>query len=138
MANKVFFLIAFALLFCFSQGGNGQTTRCNLSNIGINQTRTGVLVNGVDEYAVVISNNCACPQSSVLLKCAGFSTVENVDPSLFKPVGDDQCSVNNGRPLVQGSPITFNYAWASPQVFLPAGSVINCPSSRIKPFKQED
>ncbi|KAH7670227.1 hypothetical protein IHE45_10G011800 [Dioscorea alata] len=126
MANKVFFLIAFALLLCFSQRGNTQGATCSLSDIGINQTRTGEVVNGEDEYVVVISNNCACSQSSILLKCAGFNTTENVDPTLFKPVGNDQCSVNNGRPILQGSNISFKYAWASPQVFLPASSVITC------------
>ncbi|KAM0934868.1 hypothetical protein DsansV1_C30g0215071 [Dioscorea sansibarensis] len=131
MANKVLFLIASALLLCFSQRGNVEAATCSLSNIGINQTRTGEVVNGVDEYAVVISNNCACSQSSILLKCAGFSTVEDVDPAIFKPVGNDQCSVNNGRPILQGSFVTFKYASAGPQVFLPASSVITCPG--VKP-----
>ncbi|XP_073099405.1 TPD1 protein homolog 1-like [Elaeis guineensis] len=116
-------LLASFVFLCILQAGSAQ---CTLSNITVSQSKTGAHVQGKPEYKVVIANNCICGQSSLLLKCSGFHSVEPVDPNVFKPMGGDQCSVNNERPVFQGHDIAFKYASDTRFDLSPASSQINC------------
>ncbi|OAY77023.1 Pentatricopeptide repeat-containing protein [Ananas comosus] len=94
--------------------------QCTLSNIIVSQSKTGKIVEGKPEYEVVVSNNCICSQSEVRVDCKGFSTVEDVDPNVFRQDGDDRCTVHNGLPVFEDDPIKFNYAWENPYPLKPA------------------
>ena len=98
---------------------------CTLSNIEITQSATGVSVHGKPEYEVVVSNNCICSQSSLLLASKGFQTIERIDSSIFLQTGDT-ASINNGQPVFQGHPIKFKYAWGNKFDLKPYSSQINC------------
>ncbi|KAG9445858.1 hypothetical protein H6P81_011986 [Aristolochia fimbriata] len=100
---------------------------CNLSHIRVRQSRTDKVVEGQPEYEVVISNLCHCPQKNVKLRCAtgGLSTVEALDPTVLRDVGDGKCLVNGGHPIVQGSSVRFTYAWLTPSDLPPAESQID-------------
>ncbi|KAG6508892.1 hypothetical protein ZIOFF_034274 [Zingiber officinale] len=100
-----------------------EAATCGLSNIVVTQRRTGASVEGQTEFEVTVSNSCSCPQSKVVVRCFGISSVEPVDPSVIRPIGNgDNCSVLGGRPLTQGAPVKFKYAWKTPQDFPLVGS----------------
>ncbi|KAG0474074.1 hypothetical protein HPP92_015931 [Vanilla planifolia] len=101
---------------------------CNLSSISVEQRTLGRVVNGKAEYEVVVLNSCICSQSSLLLSCRGFNTVEPVDPQVFGKVDgeEDECVVNNYAPVFQGNPVAFRYAWDRKIELRPLSSVISC------------
>ncbi|XP_058082462.1 TPD1 protein homolog 1A-like [Magnolia sinica] len=104
----------------------GWAAPCSISNIVVTQVKTGASVEGKPEYEVTIANNCICSQSNVIVRCAGFSSVEKVDPTLLKPLDGVLCLINNGNGVFQSSPIKFKYAWMTPFDLSPASSQINC------------
>ncbi|PQQ03776.1 uncharacterized protein Pyn_15689 [Prunus yedoensis var. nudiflora] len=57
---------------------------CTLNNINIGTTRRGREIGGKPEWNVVVTNNCACAQTSIVLSCKGFQTTEPVDPAILK------------------------------------------------------
>ncbi|KAG6473751.1 TPD1 protein homolog 1-like [Zingiber officinale] len=118
------FIFAVFVSFCIVKGGLSQG-QCSLSDISVTQTAVGV-VQGVTEYQVSISNGCICTHLNVVFQCAGFNSVEPVDPDLFKPTGGDQCLVNHGGPIHDGDTISFNYAPQSQVALSPLSSEIAC------------
>jgi len=44
-------------------------SQCSLSDIHVNQSRTGRTVNGKSQWTVYITNWCACVQTNVQLDC---------------------------------------------------------------------
>lgn len=90
---------------------------CRLYDIVISQSKTGKIVEGKPEYQVKVSNNCACPQSQVTVKCFGLSSVEPVDPNAIKILDEERCIVNNGKAVSKSLPVKFKYAWMNPQDF---------------------
>ncbi|XP_073099485.1 protein TAPETUM DETERMINANT 1-like [Elaeis guineensis] len=99
---------------------------CTVLDIAVSQSKTGRNVNGKPEYQVAVTNLCLCAQSSLLLKCGGFNSVLPVDPNVFKALGGDQCSVNNGQPVSKGNTITFKYASDTQFELSPVSSQIKC------------
>ncbi|XP_057465747.1 uncharacterized protein LOC130755344 [Actinidia eriantha] len=98
---------------------------CSLSSISSKFTLNGRVVEGIPQWDVVISNNCKCAQSNVVLKCTGFSTIVPVDPAVFQ-INGDTCLVNSGKPIQQGHPIKFNIVFRTPTDLKPLSSKIQC------------
>ena len=99
---------------------------CSVNDISVRQVKTGGIVEGKPEYKVLVSNNCKCIQSKVIMRCYGLSSVESVDPRAIKPLDDERCIVHSGRPIARGASITFKYAWMTPQDFPVISSQIHC------------
>ncbi|KAK1270894.1 hypothetical protein QJS04_geneDACA004335 [Acorus gramineus] len=105
--------------------GNGVQAICDLQSIEINQTTTGETVEGMPQYEVEIKNSCICTQLDVTLDCAGFITVQPIEPAIIRMDGE-KCIVKDGLPIHFNDVIKFNYAWDSTFVFVPISSQIAC------------
>ncbi|CAL5370409.1 unnamed protein product [Camellia sinensis] len=123
VALKVFFAFLIGLLIS-AQG----FAQCFLSSINVKITKTGSVVKGQSEFEVVFSNNCACIQYNIAVKCDGFSSVEPIDPAIFRK--DDSvggCLLKNGESIPQGEPLKFKFAGQIPiDKFKPISSTIAC------------
>ncbi|XP_051148009.1 protein TAPETUM DETERMINANT 1-like [Andrographis paniculata] len=86
--------------------------KCSKSDIVISQGATEALPNGIPTYTVEIMNVCpnGCDISAVHLSCGWFSSARLVNPRVFKRLGFDDCLVNDGKPLVNGRTLSFQYA----------------------------
>ncbi|CAI9283747.1 unnamed protein product [Lactuca saligna] len=86
--------------------------KCSKSDIVINQGPTDPLPSGIPTYTVEIMNVCTtgCDISGIHLSCGWFSSARLINPHLFKRLRYDDCLVNNGKPLVNGHTISFQYA----------------------------
>ncbi|KVI06154.1 protein TAPETUM DETERMINANT 1-like [Cynara cardunculus var. scolymus] len=86
--------------------------KCSKSDIIINQGPTSPLPSGIPMYMVEIVNMCTtgCDISNIHLSCGWFSSARLINPRLFKRLDYDDCLVNNGKPLVNGHTISFQYA----------------------------
>ncbi|KAD4889123.1 hypothetical protein R6Q59_033993 [Mikania micrantha] len=86
--------------------------KCSASDIVINQGPTSPLPNGIPTYTVEIMNVCAtgCDISRIHVSCGWFSSARLINPRLFKRLRYNDCLVNNGKPLINGRTISFQYA----------------------------
>lgn len=99
---------------------------CKLSDLKITQYTSGKMVEGIPELKVTVTNDCACAQSDVKVHCAGFQTLEAIDPGLLRKDGDT-CLLNNGQPLQGNQSFIFNYVWGTKYDFVPISSeIISC------------
>jgi hypothetical protein len=105
---------------------SGDAKSCKLSDIHISLARTGKLVEGQSEYKVSIDNRCSCPQAGVKVRCFGLPSVAPVDESKIRRVGSQLCLVANGGAIAPGSPVTFTYAWKTPQDFTVVSAKPQC------------
>ncbi|XP_049364190.1 TPD1 protein homolog 1A-like [Solanum verrucosum] len=99
---------------------------CGLNNITIGTIRSGVEIKGMPEWNVVVVNNCDCPMQKLVLSCYDFKTTEPVDPTIFKPLGNNACSVNNGNAIKGKDTIKFSYAWDPPFFLRPTSVNATC------------
>ncbi|PIN22522.1 hypothetical protein CDL12_04766 [Handroanthus impetiginosus] len=86
--------------------------KCSKSDIVISQGPTEPLPNGIPTYTVEIMNVCVsgCVISAIHLSCGWFSSARMVNPRIFKRLRFDDCLVNDGKPLVSGRTLSFQYA----------------------------
>ncbi|KAL0425253.1 UNVERIFIED_CONTAM: TPD1 protein1 [Sesamum radiatum] len=86
--------------------------KCSKSDIVISQGATEALPNGIPTYTVEIMNVCisGCDISAIHLTCGWFSSARLVNPRVFKRLRFDDCLVNEGKPLVNGRTLSFQYA----------------------------
>ncbi|CAL5204504.1 unnamed protein product [Lathyrus oleraceus] len=86
--------------------------KCTKSDIVINQGSTAPLPSGIPTYTVEIMNMCVsgCDISAIHLRCGWFSSARLINPKLFKRLRYNDCLVNDGRPLVNGGTVSFQYA----------------------------
>ncbi|KAJ4850131.1 hypothetical protein Tsubulata_000605 [Turnera subulata] len=86
--------------------------KCTRADIVINQGPTAPLPNGIPTYTVEIMNVCVtgCDISRIHLNCGWFSSARLINPRVFKRVRYNDCLVNDGRPLVNGGTLSFEYA----------------------------
>nr|XP_043607674.1 protein TAPETUM DETERMINANT 1-like [Erigeron canadensis] len=86
--------------------------KCSTSDIVINQGPTDPLPSGIPTYTVEIMNVCTtgCDISGIHLSCGWFSSARLINPRLFRRLRYDDCLVNNGKPLLNGHTISFQYA----------------------------
>ncbi|CAJ1972021.1 unnamed protein product [Sphenostylis stenocarpa] len=103
---------------------SSQGWACSFRDISISQKQTGVQVQGKPEWTVTVTNNCACVQLNVILKCSGFQSVEKIDSSILS-VSSGGCLLNNGLPIYRDA-VQFNYASDQQFAFTPISSQIAC------------
>nr|XP_011463235.1 PREDICTED: uncharacterized protein At1g05835-like [Fragaria vesca subsp. vesca] len=86
--------------------------KCSRSDIVIDQGPTAPLPSGIPTYTVEIMNVCGtgCNISRIHLNCGWFSSATLVNPRVFKRLRYNDCLVNDGKPLVNGGSISFEYA----------------------------
>uniref|UniRef100_A0A3Q7JCI8 Uncharacterized protein n=1 Tax=Solanum lycopersicum TaxID=4081 RepID=A0A3Q7JCI8_SOLLC len=99
---------------------------CGLNNITVGTIRSGVEIKGKPEWNVVVMNNCDCPMQKMVLSCNDFQTTEPVDPTIFKPLGNNECSVNNGNVIPAKNTVNFSYAWDPPFFLRPTFVTTSC------------
>ncbi|KAE9608594.1 hypothetical protein Lalb_Chr08g0237361 [Lupinus albus] len=87
-------------------------SKCSMSDIVITQGPTTPLPNGIPTYTVDIMNMCVsgCNISGIHLSCGWFSSARLINPKLFKRLHYNDCLVNDGRSLLNGGSISFQYA----------------------------
>ncbi|XP_065875289.1 TPD1 protein homolog 1-like [Euphorbia lathyris] len=85
---------------------------CTSGDISINQGRSAPLPSGVPAFTVEIMNACVtgCNISRIHLNCGRFSSVRFINPKIFKRLRYNDCLVNDGKPLLNGGTLTFDYA----------------------------
>ncbi|KAL8154132.1 hypothetical protein V2J09_011892 [Rumex salicifolius] len=90
----------------------GDIKMCSESDLVVNQGPSDPLPSGIPTYTVEIINACAtgCDITRIHFNCGWFSSARLIDPSLFKRVGYDDCVVNEGKSLLNGQIISFQYA----------------------------
>ncbi|MQM04817.1 hypothetical protein Taro_037618 [Colocasia esculenta] len=100
-----------------------ERSRCSIDNIDVTQTLTQPLPNGIPTYTVHVANTClpgtGCgdPDGSIFdvhLHCGWFSSARQLNPSVFRRLGHDDCLVNDGCPIPAGGVISFQYAQTYP------------------------
>jgi len=88
-------------------------------DIEIYQGQASPLPSGVPAYRVDVVNRCLggdldgggeCAIAGIHVRCGWFSSVSLVDPRKFRRLGHDDCLLNDGRPLLGGETISFEYA----------------------------
>ncbi|XP_018820362.1 protein TAPETUM DETERMINANT 1-like isoform X2 [Juglans regia] len=86
--------------------------RCSKEDIEVSQGPTAPLPSGIPTYTVEIMNVCftGCDISGIHLSCGWFSSAHLINPNIFKRLGYDDCLVNDGKPLLYGSILSFQYA----------------------------
>ncbi|KAE8703503.1 TPD1 protein-like protein 1 [Hibiscus syriacus] len=86
--------------------------KCSKADIKINQGSTAPLPSGIPTYTVEILNICAtgCNISGIHLTCGWFSSARLVNPTVFKRLSYNDCLVNDGKPLISGGVLEFQYA----------------------------
>ncbi|KAI8529245.1 hypothetical protein RHMOL_Rhmol12G0210400 [Rhododendron molle] len=86
--------------------------KCSKSDIVINQGPTPPLPSGIPTYTVEIMNVCisGCDIAGIHLSCGWFSSARLINPRIFKRLRYNDCLVNDGKPLVNGNTISFQYA----------------------------
>ncbi|XP_062025768.1 TPD1 protein homolog 1-like [Rosa rugosa] len=86
--------------------------KCSRSDIVIEQGPTAPLPSGIPTYTVEIMNVCVtgCNISHIHLTCGWFSSATLVNPKVFRRLRHNDCLVNDGKPLVNGGTISFEYA----------------------------
>ncbi|XP_042953165.1 TPD1 protein homolog 1-like isoform X2 [Carya illinoinensis] len=86
--------------------------RCSKDDIEVSQGPTAPLPSGIPTYTVEIINVCftGCDISGIHLSCGWFSSAHLINPNIFKRLGYDDCLVNDGKPLLYGSILSFQYA----------------------------
>ncbi|KAM3309346.1 TPD1 protein 1A [Capsicum chacoense] len=114
--------ITFLLLTLLNKGTSG----CDLNNITVGTIRSGDEINGMPQWNVVVVNNCDCPMQNMFVSCYDFQTTEPVDPTIFKPIGNNTCSINNGSSIRPKDTVRFSYAWDPPFLLRPTYVVALC------------
>ena len=102
----------------FYRAANGVEThriwgdKCSSSDIVINQGPTAPLPSGIPTYTVEIMNVCVtgCDISGIHLHCGWFSSARLINPHIFKRLRFNDCLVNDGKPLLNGRTVSFQYA----------------------------
>ncbi|OWM86741.1 TPD1 protein homolog 1-like [Punica granatum] len=119
MSNLESCLIAIVLLCLVAKG----QSKCTLNDLTIGTVRTGRTIQGKPEWTVTVTNECACAQSSIKVRCTGFKSVVPTNPSKILPLGGT-CLINGGHPVGPGSTISFSYVWDPPFILLPASAIV--------------
>ncbi|XVF11478.1 hypothetical protein REPUB_Repub08aG0031100 [Reevesia pubescens] len=86
--------------------------KCTKADIVINQGPTAPLPTGIPTYTVEIVNVCdtGCDISGIHLNCGWFSSARLINPKIFKRLRYNDCLVNDGKPLINGGTLSFQYA----------------------------
>ncbi|KAJ7957208.1 Tapetum determinant 1 [Quillaja saponaria] len=85
---------------------------CSKADIVISQGPTAPLPSGIPTYTVEIMNVCVsgCDISGIHVDCGWFASARLINPKVFKRLRYNDCLVNDGKPLVNGGTVSFQYA----------------------------
>ncbi|XP_072950256.1 TPD1 protein homolog 1-like [Typha angustifolia] len=85
---------------------------CSKDDIVVYQGATTPLPNGIPTYTVEVLNECVrgCSIAHIHLSCGWFSSARLINPRIFRRLRYDDCLVNDGRPIPNGSSLSFQYA----------------------------
>ncbi|CAN1175190.1 Protein TAPETUM DETERMINANT 1 [Linum perenne] len=85
---------------------------CTAADIVISQGPTSPLANGIPTYSVEIMNVCVtgCDIARIHITCGWFSSARVINPKVFKRIRYNDCLVNDGKPLINGATLSFEYA----------------------------
>ncbi|GMJ04898.1 TAPETUM DETERMINANT 1 [Hibiscus trionum] len=86
--------------------------KCNKADIVITQGATSPLPSGIPTYTVEIMNVCVtgCDISGIHLNCGWFSSARLINPKTFRRLRYNDCLVNDGKSLINGGTLSFQYA----------------------------
>ncbi|GMI67339.1 TAPETUM DETERMINANT 1 [Hibiscus trionum] len=86
--------------------------KCSKADIVINQGATPPLPSGIPTYTVEIMNVCVTGGdiSGIHFNCGWFSSARLVNPNTFRRLRYNDCLVNDGKPLMKGGTLSFQYA----------------------------
>lgn len=106
--------------------------KCTKSDIVINQGPTAPLPTGIPTYTVEVVNACVtgCEIYGIHFKCGWFSSAHLINPRVFKRLRYDDCLVNDGKPLVYGGTLSFQYANTYPYPLSVSSVVCNWNNTR--------
>ncbi|KAH6776092.1 tapetum determinant protein [Perilla frutescens var. hirtella] len=67
---------------------------------------------GIPTYTVEIMNTCvsSCDIAAIYLSYGWFNSVRLVKPHIFNRFYFNNCIINNGKPLLNGRTLSFQYA----------------------------
>jgi hypothetical protein len=84
---------------------------CTNKDISITQSQLGSAA-GIPQYSVQIVNTCIsdCAPTNIHVYCGWFASSPPPNPNTFTRLAYNDCLVNGGRPLAQGSIVEFQYA----------------------------
>uniref|UniRef100_A0A0D9XZ75 Uncharacterized protein n=1 Tax=Leersia perrieri TaxID=77586 RepID=A0A0D9XZ75_9ORYZ len=123
-----------------SGGGGVRTHRIDdgcagADDIAIYQGTAAPLPSGVPAYTVDVMNRCAagdeCAIAGIHVRCGWFSSVSLVDPRVFRRLGHDDCLLNDGRPLLAGETVSFEYSNSFPYKLSVAIATCVSPTAAI-------
>ncbi|KAJ4762244.1 hypothetical protein LUZ62_072619 [Rhynchospora pubera] len=100
-------------------------SQCSYRDIVVSQSKTGNLIQGKPQYQVVVRNDCQCGQSGIQLDCTGFTSVEEIKPSILRRAGN-VCVLIQGGTLNKGDWAQFKYAADRQFWFNPISSDPSC------------
>ncbi|KAJ0988781.1 hypothetical protein J5N97_007137 [Dioscorea zingiberensis] len=105
------------------QQGAAKTDRmgegCSKDDILLIQGATPPLPSGIPTYTVEVLNTCTgsdprCAISRIHISCGWFSSARLINPGIFRRLRYNDCLLNDGRPLLPGSSLSFQYANSFP------------------------
>ncbi|XWS56349.1 hypothetical protein CRYUN_Cryun09bG0078400 [Craigia yunnanensis] len=82
---------------------------CSKKDIVISQAAVRPQPSGIPSYRAEISNQGQHAIQEIHLHCGLFSSANLINPEIFKRVANDNCLVNNGKPLAVGTVIALTY-----------------------------
>ncbi|KAK8472713.1 hypothetical protein PHAVU_002G284300 [Phaseolus vulgaris] len=85
--------------------------QCSKNSIRVSQSQTSPLPSGIPQFTVDIANTCSnCKISGIHVNCGMFSSATLIDPKIFRRLANNDCLVNDGKPLNSGAIVSFRYA----------------------------
>ncbi|MCL7043240.1 hypothetical protein MKW94_021966 [Papaver nudicaule] len=139
MRSTLQILLLLALVVCntsnlvlgrkYVGGEELQLSSCPADTIQITQSIVDPLPGGLPQHLVVICNTCStnCIASRIHVSCGAFSSAQLIPPNDFRRLHINDCLVNNGREMIPGQCISFNYAESFPYPL--AVSFVECRSN---------
>ncbi|KAK9937725.1 hypothetical protein M0R45_014497 [Rubus argutus] len=87
---------------------------CRKDDIEVIQVPTEKLPSGCQVFSVQILNECSggseCNIGSIHLSCGSFHSELMINPRMFRLLGNNDCLVNDGKPIASGKAVSFSYA----------------------------
>ncbi|KAL0905360.1 hypothetical protein M5K25_023773 [Dendrobium thyrsiflorum] len=94
---------------------------CTKDDILLHQQATEPMPNGIPTYTVNVLSTCpersGCSMAMIHLSCGWFSSARQINPTVLRRLGFNDCLLNNGRPLPSGFSLSFQYANTYPYSF---------------------
>ncbi|KAK4337557.1 hypothetical protein RND71_042044 [Anisodus tanguticus] len=95
------------------------TRKCSPSDIQIYQGPSGFSGLHIPQYTVQIVNEASASNGvfDVQIHCGEFASADLIEPSIFKRIGCGICLLKNGKRVLPGEVISFEYSNILPYDF---------------------